>query len=98
MAQNMDTLFIETSEAIAAAEYMKTTAENILAKLEEIGVEMEKVDSEDDQLYFNTDGAKKPPALKQELDENKAKFDNFKAQVDAFADFIIAQANTSQEN
>ena len=98
MANNMDTLYIETSEAKAAAEYMKTTAQNILDKLAEIGTEMEKVDSEDDQLYFNTDGGKKPAALKAELDENKARFDKFKEQIDAFADFVIAQADSSQEN
>ena len=97
MNQNMDTLYIETSEAIAAAEFMKTTAQNILSKLEEIGIEMEKVDNEDEQLYFNTDG-KKPAALKEELDQNKATFDKFKEQVDAFADFVIVQANSSQEN
>ena len=66
-------------------------------ELEEIGIEMEKVDNEDEQLYFNTDG-KKPAALKEELDQNKATFDKFKEQVDAFADFVIAQANSSQEN
>lgn len=88
---NLERYSINQEAATQAANDLRTGAQNVLDKLEEIKLEMSKIDNQDEAVYFNSDENRKPGAFKAELDANAVRFNQFKEQIDAFATFVEGQ-------
>ena len=86
-------LKIETSEARAKAEQMKSLANNIEALLSDVDTKMQEINDEDVGTY---QGQYKPSELRQELDQFRATFYKFHEQINLFASDVIATADTME--
>ncbi len=86
-------LKIETGEARAKAEQMKSLANNIEALLSDVDTKMQEINDEDVGTY---QGQYKPSELRQELDQFRSTFYKFHEQINLFANDVIATADTME--